>query len=339
MNHMSVPGIVRATGVAALVALWAMAARTAGAAEDFVVKDEARFRKIVPAGAGVERVAGGFKFTEGPQWFDGAEGGYLLFSDIPPGRIYRWRVGMKAPEVFREPSNNANGNTRDGAGRLITCEHSSRRVTRTATDGAVTVLAERFGGKRLNSPNDAVVKRDGAIYFTDPPYGIKAPDKEQEKNRVYRIDPKSGELTAVADDLEMPNGLCFSPDEKRLYVADSGRARHVRVYDVGADGMPGNGRVFCTIDVGVPDGIRCDVAGRLFSSAGDGVHVFGADGALIGKILTPEVADPRKAGAKRRESCANLAFGGPKGTTLFMTAQTSVYAVELTTRGAAGPGR
>ena len=263
-------------------------------ADEFVVKDEAEFRKIVPADARMQKLAGDFRFVEGPQWFADEAGGYLIFSDIPSNRLIKW-TAKTGISTFRQPSNNANGNTRDLDGRLITCEHATRRVTRTGKVGSVTPLAERYDAKRLNSPNDVIVKSDGTIWFTDPPYGLpkQTEGKELDKQHVFRLDPKTGKLDAVIADMDRPNGLCFSPDEKKLYVADSGAAKNVRVFDVNPDGTVTGGKVFCSIDVGVPDGMRCDRDGRLWSSAGDGVHIFSPDGKLIGKILTPQVKDPK----------------------------------------------
>jgi gluconolactonase len=303
---------------------------TTSADNDFVINDPAEFAKCVAPDARVRKLAGGFKFTEGPAWLTGSEGGFLVFSDIPASEMKKW-----TPEggiaVFRKPSNQSNGNTVDRQGRLITCEHESRRVTRTEKDGTITVLAERFEGKRLNSPNDVVVKSDDTIWFTDPPYGLprQTEGKELDKQHVFRLDPATGKLTSLISDMDRPNGLCFSPDEKRLYVANSGQARHIRVFDVRSDGTVANGRLFCEMDIGAPDGIRCDADGRVWSSAGDGVHIFSPDGKLIGKILTPLVDNPQKPGQKMRETPANLCFGGADGRTLFMTARTSLYAIPV----------
>jgi gluconolactonase len=245
----------------------------------------------------------------------------LLFSDIPANRIHRWddKGGVS---VYRAESNGTNGNCRDLEGRLISCEHQARRVTRTERDGTVTVLADRFEGKRFNSPNDVVVKSDGTVWFTDPPYGLpKGEQKELDKNYVFRLDPKTKEIKVVIGDCDMPNGLAFSPDGRRLYVADSGKPKHIRVFDVAADGSVSGGAVFCTIDNGAPDGIRVDTAGRVYSSAKDGVQIFSADkGELIGKILLPE-------------SCANLCFGGKDRNELYMTASKSLYRIKLVTGG------
>jgi gluconolactonase len=312
-----------------ILALLVLIAAFSALADDkpaFDIKLEEEFEKIVPATARVERLATGMKFIEGPVWCDDDGGGYLLFSDIPNNRINRWsdKAGLT---VFRDNSNYSNGNTRDREGRLVTCEHSARRVTRTEKDGTtITVLADRYDAKRLNSPNDAVVKSDGSIWFTDPPYGLpKDQQRELDKQYVFRLDPATKQVTAVAADLEMPNGLAFSPDEKKLYVADSGKPRHVRVFTVNpADNTLTGGDVFCKIDNGAPDGIRVDPAGRLFSSAKDGVQIFTSTGRLIGKILLPE-------------NCANLCFGGKDKDELYMTATTSLYRIKLAATTAPKP--
>ncbi|MCC5972784.1 MAG: SMP-30/gluconolactonase/LRE family protein [Rubellimicrobium sp.] len=280
----------------------------------------------------LEQIVSGCKWTEGPVWF--ADHGCLLFSDIPNERIMRWTPGQGA-SVFREPSNFANGHTRDLQGRLVSCEHGGRRVTRTEADGSLTVLADSWGGKRLNSPNDVVVKSDGSIWFTDPTYGILSDyegyraDPEQEAHHVFRIDPASGALAPVVSDFVQPNGLCFSPDESLLYIAESGSShdasvpsviRRFRVTDAGLSG----GEVFATIDNGLPDGMRCDTNGNLWSSAEDGIHIFAPDGTLLGKILVPE-------------RVANLTFGGPRRNRLFITATTSVYLVYTAATGAQRP--
>lgn len=261
----------------------------------------------------VEKIAGGFGFTEGPAWLPE---GRLLFSDIPANRLYV--LGDDgAPAVFREPSGKANGNTVDQKGRLHTCEDGVRRLTRTEADGSVVLLADSFDGKKLNAPNDLVVHSDGSVWFTDPTYGLgnRQHEKEQPCNGVYRI-ASSGAIRRVAEDFNQPNGLCFSPDESLLYIADSGEPHHVRVFRVGADGALQGGEVFVVIDPGVPDGIRCAPDGRLFSSAGDGIHIFSPEGGLLEKIPVPETP-------------ANLCFGGPDGKTIFITARTSVYRVRV----------
>lgn len=275
---------------------------------------------LLPSGAQVEKLAGGFRFTEGPVWVN-RDGGFLVFSDIPANELKKW-TAQTGLSVFRSPSHNANGNTLDRQGRLVTCEHSSRRVTITELDGTIRVLVDRYQGKRFNSPNDVVVRSDGTIWFTDPPYGLpRDQSRELDKNYVFRLDPQNNALTIVADDFDMPNGLCFSPDEKRLYIADSGRSRHIRVFDVQPDGTLKGGNVFCAISPGAPDGIRCDEQGNVWSSAGDGVHVFSPQGQLLTKIPVPETP-------------ANLCFGGPDGKTLFITARTGLYRIQTNLRGA-----
>jgi gluconolactonase len=312
--------------VTAVLLLCVAVGQSATAAdESFVIRNAAEFGKIVPASSKVEKIAGGMTFTEGPCWFDDAKGGYLVFSDIPANQLKRW-TAADGLGVFRDNSNYANGNTRDPEGRLVTCEHQARRVTRTEKDGAITVLADRYQGKALNSPNDVVVKSDGTIWFTDPPYGLpKGAVQEQPGQYVFRLDPKTKQIKVVASDFDKPNGLAFSPDEAKLYVADSDpKNNFIRVFDVAADGTLTSGRVFCKIDQGAPDGIRVDAAGRVFSSAKDGVQIFAPSGELIGKILLPE-------------SCANLTFGGKDGNELFMTASKSLYRIKLTTTGPRRP--
>lgn len=293
-----------------------------------------RFRDLVVSSAALEELYSGCRWAEGPVWFDDA--GHLLFSDIPNQRILRWVEGGGV-SVFRSPSNFANGHTRDRQGRLVSCEHGLRRVTRTEVDGTVTVLADSHDGKKLNSPNDVIVRSDGSVWFSDPSYGILSDyegykaEEEQTSRHVFRLDAKSGQVTAMADGFLQPNGLAFSPDERRLYVADSGAShvpeapRHIRVFDVSHDGQSvTNDRVFATIDQGIPDGIRVDMAGNLWSSAADGVHCFSPEGILLGKILVPQVV-------------ANLTFGGPRRNRLFITATTSLYAIYTTTTGAQKP--
>jgi gluconolactonase len=288
-------------------------------AADFEVRNEAEFKKIVPPNAKVEKLASGMKFCEGPVWL-AQDGGYLIFSDIPSDELKRW-TQKDGLTTFRKPSYNANGNTVDRQGRLVSCEHSGRRVSRLEQDGTLQTLVDRFGDKKFNSPNDAAVKSDGTIWFTDPDYGLRSQPHDYEGCFVFRFDPKTKALAVVARDFDKPNGICFSPDEKKLYVADSGKPRHIRVFGVEKDGTVTGGGVFCQIDKGVPDGIRCDAEGRVYSSAGDGVQIFEPDGKLIGKILVPE-------------SPANLCFGGKNGKTLFITARTSLYAIPLQVKGA-----
>jgi gluconolactonase len=281
---------------------------------------------ILAPEAEVVKLAGGMLFTEGPVWIpDGGgvpDGGYLLFSDVPGDEIRKWKDGVLTS--FRKPSRNANGNRLDDRGRLITCEHGSRTVTRSVLGeegiGEVETLIGEFEGFEFNSPNDLAIRSDGTIWFTDPHYGLGARERELDDNNVFCFQPATGEIFIVARDFDMPNGVCLSPDEKRLFVADSGKPRHIRGFEVAKDGSLSEGEVFARIEVGAPDGIRCDREGRLFSSAGDGVQVFAPDGDLLGKILVPE-------------SPSNLCFGGPQGTTLFMTARTSIYSVELRVAG------
>jgi gluconolactonase len=286
--------------------------------------------------ASVERLFTGCRWSEGPVWF--GDGRYVLWSDIPNDRILRWDEETGAVSVFRKPSNNANGNTRDRQGRLVTCEHDSRRVTRTEYDGAITVLADSYQGRRLNSPNDVVVARDGAIWFTDPPFGILGyyeghAAESENKPAVYRLDGQTGQLGLMADDIPGPNGLAFSPDEKTLYVVASRAtpSRTILAYDVTANGRKlANGRVF--IDAGsggTPDGFRVDVDGNLWCGWGmgeaalDGVRVFSATGEPIGHIDLPE-------------RCANLCFGGRHRNRLFMTASHGLYSLYVNTQGVAG---
>ncbi|MGL3606801.1 SMP-30/gluconolactonase/LRE family protein [Rhizobium sp. G187] len=291
------------------------------------------FRDLVVASARLEELHTGCRWTEGPVWFDDAQ--HLLFSDIPNQQVLRY-VDGSGVSVFRSPSHFINGNTRDRQGRLVSCEHGGRRIIRTEVDGTITTLADSHNGKRLNSPNDVVVHSDGAIWFTDPSYGIlsdyegyKAAEEQPTRN-VYRLDVQTGALEIMVDDFLQPNGLAFSPDETRLYIADSGAShapeapRHIRVFDVVDGRRLANGRVFVDIDKGIPDGIRTDTEGNLWSSAADGVHCFAPDGRLLGKILVPQAV-------------SNLTFGGPRRNRLFMTASTSLYAIYTATTGAQRP--
>lgn len=293
---------------------------------------EPEFRKFVLKNAPVKQIATGFDWVEGPTWFGDAN--CLLFSDIPSNRIMRWTpdVGIT---TYREPSNYANGHTRDRQGRLVSCEHGKRRVTRTELDGSITVLADAYEGKRLNSPNDVVVKSDGTIWFTDPHYGIGSNYEgfkaEQELPcQVYRVDPANGSIVAVATDFDCPNGLAFSPDESRLYVAESGHmydleaSKRMRVFDVSGDGALSGGRDFHVVSPGHSDGFRCDSDGNIWTSAGDGVHCISPSGVLMGKIRVPELV-------------SNVCFGGRAKHQLFITATTSVYSVILNREGAVLP--
>jgi gluconolactonase len=263
------------------------------------------------------KVAGDCQFTEGPIWLPE---GTLLFSDIPADTIYRLADGEKS--VFRKPSGNSNGLTLDLQNRLVACEHGNRRVSLTMPDGMVKALATEYEGSMLNSPNDVVVKSDGAIYFTDPPYGVRAENRELDFQGVYRVAPDGG-LTLLVDDFEKPNGLCFSPDEQVLYIADTDK-HWLRAFDVKADGTLEKGRVFCRAEEMRPDGIKCDVAGNVYVTAVDGVWVYSPAGEMIEKIPT-------------EERPANLAFGGSDGRTLYMTARTSVYSVPVRYPGADVP--
>jgi gluconolactonase len=290
---------------------------------------DARFERCVRPGAPIERLADGCKWAEGPVYLDGG----VVWSDVSNNRMLRWDEASGAVSVFRAPSDFANGNTLDPHGRLVTCEQGTRRVTRTEPDGSITVLADRYDGKRLNSPNDVVVRSDGSVWFSDPSYGIDSDeegykaDSEIGACHVYRVDPDSGEVRIAADDFVMPNGLAFSVDERRLYVSDTGATKieggpaHIRVFDVGDDGWLSGGDVFATSTAGLFDGFRFDADGRLWTSAGDGVHCLDPDGTLIGKV-------------RLSEETANVVFGGPGRDRLFITATSSLYAVALAVRGA-----
>jgi gluconolactonase len=265
-----------------------------------------------------EKIAGGFEFTEGPIWHPD---GYLLFSDIPAARIYQWTPAGQVT-VFREGSGNSNGLTLDREGRLIACEHGNRRVSRTLADGTITTVADRYGSGRLNRPNDVVVKSDGSIYFSDPPYGAKPADppyrpeeRDQPCNGVYRVRP-DGVIDLLADDFERPNGLAFSPDESILYIDDSAK-RHVRAFDVLPDGRIANSRIVADMDhpqPGSPDGMKIDMQGNLYVTGATGVWVFTPEGEHLGVIVTPERP-------------ANLAWGDANRQTLYITARTSLYRI------------
>jgi gluconolactonase len=285
------------------------------------------FRNMVEASAPLRVLDDGCRFTEGPVWF--ADLQCLLWSDIPNNRIMRWTPDGHVG-VFRANSSNANGNTRDREGRLVTCEHGSRRVTRTEVDGAITVLADRFEGGLLNSPNDVVVSSDGAVWFTDPAYGLDDRPSQQAHESVYRLDPATGALSAVVSDFDKPNGLAFSPDERVLYIADSarslgeGRNCHIRRFDVSTEGHLSGGAIFAQTG-GIPDGFRVDTEGNVWTTAGRSVEVYAPSGALLGRI------------AGFPENACNLTFGGPDGDQLFITAGPCVYAMPVLARGAQWP--
>jgi gluconolactonase len=300
------------------------------AADDYEILDE-RFERLVRISARVEKLYEGTRWAEGPAYF--AAGRYLVWSDIPNDRILRWDEPTGIVGVFRSPAGYTNGHTVDPQGRLVSCSHGERRVERTEHDGSITVIADRFEGKRLNSPNDVVVRSDGSIWFSDPTYGI---DSDYEGSRaqsevgasnVYRVDAESGECRIARDDFVRPNGLAFTPDEARLFVSDAGVSHvrdgphHIRAFDVGPDGALSGGELFATCTQGMFDGFRFDEDGRLWTSAGDGVHCYEPDGTLIGKVLVPETV-------------ANVVFGGPKRNRLFICATTSLYAVLVAVRGA-----
>jgi gluconolactonase len=292
-----------------------------------------RFRYLTVGSSALDELYSGCRWAEGPVWF--ADLNCLIWSDIPNRRMLRYSQDGDI-SVFRTDSNFSNGNTRDRQGRLVTCEHGTRRVTRTEIDGSITVLADSYQGKRLNSPNDVIVKSDDSIWFTDPTYGILSnyegykAEPEQPTRNVYRLDPASGELEVMVDDFGQPNGLAFSPDESKLYVADSASShdasapRHIRVFDVLEGGKLGWGRVFSNIDSGLPDGFRVDVEGNVWTSAEDGVHCFAPDGTLLGKIRVPQTV-------------SNVTFGGPRRNRLFITATKSLYAVYTATMGVQYP--
>ena len=290
-----------------------------------------RFNVCIPGPERIEKLWTGGRWCEGPAWFGAHR--TLVWSDIPNNRMLRYDELSGTTSVFRAPANNSNGHTVDRQGRLVSCEHLTRRVTRTEHDGSITVLASHWQGKRLNSPNDVVVHSDGGVWFTDPSYGILSDyeglraESEIGACNVYRIDPTSGAVDLVADDFVKPNGLAFSPDESVLYIADTGAShasggpRHIRRLEVSADGKRlGKSTVFATCDHGLFDGFRVDTEGRIWSSAGDGVHAFDPDGTLLGKLLVPEPV-------------ANVCFGGPKRNRLFICATSSLYAIYLNAKG------
>ena len=290
-----------------------------------------RFAALVFNHAKLEQLWTGARWAEGPAYFPA--GRYLVFSDIPNDRLLRFDETDSRVSVFRAPCHHENGHTVDQQGRLISCEHRGRCVSRTEFDGSRTVLASHYQGRRLNSPNDVVVKSDGSVWFTDPSYGIDSEYegdqslREQEIAHLFRLDAQTGELAAIVTDMRMPNGLAFSPDEALLYVADTGHTHDpsvtpvIRAYPVGPDGRTvGAGRLFATCTAGLFDGFRVDIHGHVWASSGEGVHCYHPDGTLLGKIPVPEIV-------------ANVAFGGPKRNRLYICGQTSLYSLFLNTQG------
>jgi len=295
------------------------------AASDYVVLDE-RFTRCFNGSATVEHLYKGCRWAEGPAYLPMSRS--VIWSDIPNDRILRWDETTGHVGVFRSPAGYTNGHTIDRQGRIVSCEHGGRRVSRTEHDGSVITIADKYNGKRLNSPNDVVVKSDNSIWFTDPAYGIDT-DYEGHKAEseigachVYRIDPSSGDIKIVADDFDRPNGIAFSPDEKTLYIADTGdRSFPIRSFKVSDKGKLSGGKLFANCTAGAFDGFRLDEHGRIWTSAGDGVHCYDPDGTLIGKVLVPEPV-------------ANVVFGGAKRNRLFITATSSLYSIMLPVNGA-----
>lgn len=286
---------------------------------------ESNFKLMINDNSQLMTLYSGAEWSEGPVFIKHSN--MVVWSDIPNDRMLSWTPNTGV-ETFRSPSGYSNGNFLDLQGQLLTCEHGNRRISRTNKNGEIVTIVDNFKGKKLNSPNDLVVKSDGSIWFTDPPYGILS-DKEGHKseselegNFVFRYDPIVDQLTLVSDDFDKPNGIAFSPDEKLLYIADSGNPKNIRVFNVSDDGESINkGRVFAEISPGVPDGFRVDVDGNLFTSASDGIQVFTPSGVMLGKILVPE-------------RTANCAFGGKNRETLFITASTSLYSIIMNVKGA-----
>jgi gluconolactonase len=298
---------------------------------DFEVHDD-RFRSMVLPNAPLETLGEGYRWLEGPVWF--ADHDCLYVSDIPNDRILRWSA-PGGVSVFRQPAGFPNGHARDRQGRLLGCSHHDRCITRTELDGTVTVLASRYRGKRLNSPNDIVCKSDGTIWFSDPLYGINTDYEGGRQSSelppaLYRLQPATGELSVIADDFDGPNGLAFSPDERILYVAESGRQfereprQYIRRFSVHEDGRLSGGECFHKITPGFADGLRVDEQGNLWSSAADGVHCIGPEGELLGKILTPSPV-------------SNLAFGGRNRSRLFLCASHRLLAIYTNVRGCVRP--
>ena len=297
-----------------------------------IVIEDPRMLKLIDPDARLEKLWTGAVWSEGPVWW---EDGSVTWSDIPNNRMLRWH-SVEGGTVFRQPSNHANGHTRDREGRLLSCEHSGRRVSRTEHDGTVVTLVDRYQGRRLNSPNDVVVKSDGTIWFTDPSYGILSDDEGVKADseigacHVYRFDPATGDLQIAADDFDKPNGLAFSPDENLLYISDTGFShtpggpRHIRVFDVIDGRHLARSRVFCDVRPGASDGFRIDIHGNLFTSSHDSIQIYAPDGCRLGKILVPEII-------------ANCTFGGANRDRIFITASTSLYAINVRTQGALRP--
>jgi gluconolactonase len=299
---------------------------------DGIVSLDHRFAHYVRSNAPLEELAAGFRWLEGLVWV--ADGGYLLFQDLPRNQTLRWIEGGGV-SVFRAPSHFGNGQTRDRQGRLISCSHRERCLFRTELDGAIVCLIDRHQGRRLNSPNDVIVHSDDSVWFTDPLYGIQSDyeggrQTSEQRAAVYRLDAHRGEVRIVADDFAGPNGLAFSPDESRLYVSETGDQtqdeprQYVRVFDVGAHGSLSGGEIFYKADAGYVDGMRTDEHGNLWAAAGDGVHCIAPDGRLLGKILVPHVV-------------SNIAFGGPARSRLFIGGSHTLYSTFLNCRGAGWP--
>ena len=294
-----------------------------------IIALDPRFRRYIVGNTAIRRLHFGTQWAEGPAW--NGVGRYLVWSDIPNNVQMRWTEEDNRVTVFRNPSGYSNGNTFDFEGRQISCEHGGRRVVRYEPNGTITVLAEKFNGKRFNSPNDVAVHPDGGVWFTDPTYGIRGnyegfKNEQELKEAVYRVDGKTLQIDKVTEDQSGPNGICFSPDYKKLYIADTGMGRDIRVYDIDGKALR-NGKRFAQLDIpgtGQPsaaDGIRCDVDGNIWAGARPGVQVIAADGTRIGMIRLPE-------------TCANVCFGGSRRNRLFMTASESLYAVYVETQGA-----
>lgn len=292
-----------------------------------------RAKALLRPGATLQKLAGGAVHGEGPVYFH--EDDSLVWSDAHDNRLLRWS-STDGNQVIREPSDYQSGNYRDLEGRLVSCSSGLRAIIRQEEDGQWQVLVDRYRGKRLNSPNDLVVKSDGTIWFTDPAFGLTQEsqgyggEQEQAGDFVYRFDPNSGEIDAVIKEMERPNGIAFSPDESLLYVSDTSAVEHprqhhyIRVYEVIENRYVGEGRVFASISPGQPDGFRLDVEGNIFTSSADSVQIYAPDGTRLGKIFVPEI-------------CANLTFGGKNRDRLFITAKTSLYAIDLNTKGAQKP--